>query len=154
MSLFTRTKKKETQEKNLQNNEVDLGLNHSSSFAASDVSRNFKTNSTNLQSVRTAKLEHICNVCGKRFGSIAKHRDHQTVHSGERNFICPHDGLAFKTKDNLNQHLKTHANVRFGCDHCGKLLKSRTTLNRHMNEHRAATSIKCTRKVFFLMVTK
>jgi hypothetical protein len=87
--------------------------------------------------------EFSCKICGKIMPSAAKLRDHLTVHSKSRNFICPHDGLSFKTKDNLNQHLKTHSRSKYECDHCGQLMKSKTTLNRHMNRHNKSKMFEC-----------
>lgn len=91
------------------------------------------------------KQTFTCAVCGKILPSGAKLRDHSTVHSDKRSFCCPHDGLSFKTKDNLNQHLRTHVNFKLECDHCGKLLKNKTTMSRHMREHSQSKVFRCQR---------
>lgn len=95
------------------------------------------------------RKEFSCEVCGKSIPSAAKLRDHLTVHTDKRIHICPHDGLCFKTKDNLKQHLNTHSSIKYECDHCGKLLKNKTTLGRHMNEHNRSKTSNCPRDVSY-----
>jgi uncharacterized C2H2 Zn-finger protein len=120
-----------------ESSEMELREEEEPSDEKTVMSLIFSQESSNITtSIRKGPRKFSCEFCGKSLTSAAKLRDHITVHTGERNFKCPLDGLMFKTQDNLNQHLHTHAVTKFECDHCGKLLKTKQTLHRHMTEHK------------------
>lgn len=96
-----------------------------------DLKRHLKTH--------RAQLPFRCSFCENRFGDIAEQQthenvclrrrfkcsicdfeapdnavlqDHQTKHIGERRFICDNCPKAFKLRQHLVVHLKTHAKAR------------------------------------------
>lgn len=55
-----------------------------------------------------------CGICGKRYMTAAHLARHETMHTGEKPFVCPFPGCGsrFSRNDNCMQHYKTHNNPR------------------------------------------
>ncbi|CAH0757575.1 unnamed protein product [Diatraea saccharalis] len=56
---------------------------------------------------------HTCNVCGKKFFTLATLRGHQLTHSEQRTFMCEDCGDTFKQRPALYTHIKlVHKGVK------------------------------------------
>ena len=79
----------------------------------------------------------MCSTCGKRFAEKSTLQNHQATHSEERKHkcaICP-EGRFFKTKGQLNEHMKFHFEPEHECKQCGKKFHQSAGLARHMKTH-------------------
>ncbi|CAB4055810.1 KRAB [Lepeophtheirus salmonis] len=66
--------------------------------------------------------------------------------TSHRTFLCPSCPKSFKTKSNLNQHLRTHMPQKFICESCGRILFSESGLRYHrLSSHsgEGGTSFPC-----------
>ncbi|EQC41127.1 hypothetical protein SDRG_01106 [Saprolegnia diclina VS20] len=80
---------------------------------------------------------HVCDDCGASFTKNAHLLQHQLSHTGERNFVCPHDacGKAYQRKDHLVRHVKAvHEDTKRAhvCDRCGAAFVYKHGLTRHV----------------------
>ena len=76
---------------------------------------------------------------------------HEAIHSDERKFkcnICP-DERSFKTKKELNNHIKYHYDPKYSCVQCQKKFYSSSSLNQHVKFHfEPKYSCKCGKKFY------
>ncbi|XP_022916535.2 oocyte zinc finger protein XlCOF19-like [Onthophagus taurus] len=82
--------------------------------------------------------KYRCEMCQKSFTVPSKYQRHLRIHFKEKVFICPVEncGKSFTDKSNLKGHEFTHLNVKlFGCTVCNKSYRTRTQLNDHMKSH-------------------
>ena len=54
-------------------------------------------------------------------------------------FACQECGEHFKTKENVENHMKTTCKQRFKCDKCEKYFKDKVALNHHLVDHTVQT---------------
>ena len=54
-------------------------------------------------------------------------------------FACQECGEHFKTKENVENHMKTTCRQRFKCDKCEKYFKDKVALNHHLVDHTVQT---------------
>ena len=87
------------------------------------------------------KLHHSCEVCGYSTPSVTALKEHiNALHIQKRKYKCNICDFAAKTKDTLNDHMKTHDGFRhFPCEHCGQVLKSA----RNLRNHKCKTVLNC-----------
>lgn len=76
--------------------------------------------------VHQAIHPHVCDVCGRYFGSSSTLKAHILTHTGERPHACDMCDKTFSLVNNLNVHKR---NVHLGqrthqCNQCGKGLQS------------------------------
>jgi KRAB domain-containing zinc finger protein len=91
-----------------------------------------------------------CASCDKVFSSHSVLLAHRVIHTGEKTYVCHHQGCskAYAHKQNLNMHLLTahiEKGVTFKCDLCPKELANSNQLRVHLNKiHKAEKNVKCT----------
>ena len=86
---------------------------------------------------RHSEKQHVCDLCGKHFGSIVFLKQHLKVHTKQREeYICKLCEKVYTTTLALDIHMLAHSGLKpFVCDHCGKKLYSKYQLNRHVKRH-------------------
>ncbi|KAK8731667.1 hypothetical protein OTU49_007417 [Cherax quadricarinatus] len=103
-----------------------------------------------------------CDVCNEKF-MLKKHlKEHESKHSGEKNYVCEICGETFSVlasfqfhhhlfhqikfcickicgktvrRKSLNSHLLTHAESKFDCAQCGKKFRRKYSFRRHQTVH-------------------
>ncbi|KAF3822760.1 hypothetical protein GH733_008134, partial [Mirounga leonina] len=89
---------------------------------------------------RDHRRKHFCNLCGKGFYQRSDLREHYTVHTKEKQFICQTHGKQFLRERQLQLHKGMARNVCSTCDQ-GNLRKHDHV--RHMISHLTAGKTKC-----------
>lgn len=75
--------------------------------------------------------------------SVAVLRASEKRRTKKANFKCPICGNALTSKDNLNNHIDAHNNVRrHTCDHCGDRFRTRSVLRRHQGSNKCKSRVK------------
>ena len=79
---------------------------------------------------------HICEVCCKTFAIAKDLKNHQMVHTGERNFPCHICGKSYQKKDYLIRHTRIHTGEKpYSCEHCGKSFSDPSSFKGHTRSH-------------------
>ncbi|XP_055301263.1 zinc finger protein OZF-like [Sitodiplosis mosellana] len=98
-----------------------------------------------LRSVHQLNVSHKCPHCSREFDELPHMKEHLTIHSEAKPFMCEICGNAFKTKKQLHMHMTKHTDERrFKCGECGQMLKSRSNYKNHMRQHTGERPFKCT----------
>lgn len=58
--------------------------------------------------IKRAKSDHACTICGKTFTRNFHRRNHELSHRGERPHECPECGKAFTRLNDMKRHQKLH----------------------------------------------
>ena len=83
--------------------------------------------------LRDHETSNKCDLCDKTFKSKSSlNRHNQTTHS-EKQHICDICGKAFGTPYRLREHSLTHQPKQHKCDACGSTFSKKSNLTRHMN---------------------
>ena len=78
----------------------------------------------------------MCEICCKTFAIPKDLKNHQKVHTGEKNFRCHICGKCYKTKDYLIRHTRIHTGERpYSCEHCGKSFSDPSSFKGHKKSH-------------------
>jgi len=85
----------------------------------------------------TGEKPFSCKLCVARFASKCNLVRHQAVHSEIKPFKCDicEVGRFFKTKDQLNRHMKFHYEPKFSCSFCYHKSYTTTDLKKHEKTH-------------------
>ena len=87
------------------------------------------------ESTETPQTVYSCQECDMQFtSSIARNSHRRKEHQHEH--LCSHCNIAFESGQKLDQHLKTHTEVKqYKCITCGKEFKCETNLRLHSKLH-------------------
>ncbi|CRK96458.1 CLUMA_CG010064, isoform B [Clunio marinus] len=108
---------------------------------SSNVIRNKENENTKGEKVFICKVSG-CSRTFRHMTSLIMHG--KCIHSDERNFTCEICSKTFKTKSNLNVHIKMHKNQRdHHCTECSQSFFTSSHLKAHLRIHRNETRYKC-----------
>ena len=75
---------------------------------------------------------HVCDTCGQAFIVRSRLEKHREMHN-ERNIVCSHCPMLFKTQELLNKHLQNkHGPKDYVCDVCSYRTTMRSQLELHI----------------------
>jgi KRAB domain-containing zinc finger protein len=83
-----------------------------------------------------------CQICGKRVKPLCMSSHIKQVHTTVKALACETCGKAFKTKQNLKDHAKSH-NKTFQCEVCGHHFSRGSQLTDHMLKHESPEVLAC-----------
>ncbi|XP_067088284.1 zinc finger protein 692 [Osmerus mordax] len=79
--------------------------------------------------------------CGKSFNFKKHLKEHEKLHSNQRDFICDRCGGAFRNNSQLLIHYRTHTGEKpLQCEVCGFACNQKASLNWHMRKHNIESS--------------
>ncbi|GAA6110801.1 zinc finger protein 692 isoform X1 [Tachysurus ichikawai] len=79
--------------------------------------------------------------CGKSFNFKKHLKEHEKLHSDQRDYICEFCARAFRTSSNLSIHRRIHTGEKpLQCEVCGFTCRQKASLNWHMRKHDAERS--------------
>ncbi|XP_026474708.1 oocyte zinc finger protein XlCOF26-like [Ctenocephalides felis] len=92
------------------------------------------------------KITHICEECGKIFGTASAlsthiNKTHKVNQKDKYKYVCHICAHRFSNSGNLGYHLGTHEHKMFNqvqCPECGKWSKNKQCLAKHMTQHTEA----------------
>ncbi|KAF4072630.1 hypothetical protein AMELA_G00265140 [Ameiurus melas] len=80
-------------------------------------------------------------ACGKSFNFKKHLKEHEKLHSDQRDYICEFCARAFRTSSNLSIHRRIHTGEKpLQCEVCGFTCRQKASLNWHMRKHDAERS--------------
>ncbi|CAH1131408.1 unnamed protein product [Ceutorhynchus assimilis] len=103
------------------------------------------------------RLHLKCELCPKVFASRSGFANHKLIHQGvkihykkrpkredngpkEKNFLCNYCAKSFRTKVQLDGHIRGHTGERpFACAYCHKFFKTKAALKTHEMNHLGTT---------------
>ncbi|XP_043103715.1 zinc finger protein 692 [Puntigrus tetrazona] len=85
----------------------------------------------------------ICShpTCSKSFNFKKHLKEHEKLHSNQRDYICEFCARAFRTSSNLIIHRRIHTGEKpLQCEVCGFTCRQKASLNWHMRKHNAEST--------------
>ncbi|XP_059359810.1 zinc finger protein 692 [Carassius carassius] len=89
------------------------------------------------------KKSFICShhTCSKSFNFKKHLKEHEKLHSNQRDYICEFCARAFRTSSNLIIHRRIHTGEKpLQCEVCGFTCRQKASLNWHMRKHNAEST--------------
>ncbi|KAF7692821.1 zinc finger and BTB domain-containing protein 47 isoform X1 [Silurus meridionalis] len=83
-----------------------------------------------------AEKKFTCEICGKKFFTMAHVRKHMVAHTKEMPFTCETCGKSFKRSMSLKVHFLQHSGEKpFTCENCNERFQYKYQLRSHMSIH-------------------
>ncbi|XP_016379814.1 zinc finger protein 692-like [Sinocyclocheilus rhinocerous] len=85
----------------------------------------------------------ICShpTCSKSFDFKKHLKEHEKLHSNQRDYICEFCAQAFRTSSNLIIHCRIHTGEKpLQCEVCGFTCRQKASLNWHVRKHNAEST--------------
>lgn len=87
--------------------------------------------------IHEREKQHMCESCGKAFGSRRCVMKHKKLHAQYKPYQCQFCGSAYLSAQTLKRHIRTHATeYEFSCEYSDKTFTSSGSLIKHANKHR------------------
>ena len=99
----------------------------------------------NKGEIHAVEKPHKCTQCEKCFRSKYELNTHLRTHTGEKPYKCINCGMCFSYVSNLNKHQRIHTGEKpYKCIQCGKCFSQTSQLNSHQRIHTGEKPYKCT----------
>ena len=80
--------------------------------------------------------KHCCDICGHKFRSSDKLRDHVNIHNNIKPYKCPDCDKTFTNSRRLKDHYRQHTGEPIGCcNECGKTFLSWGSMRDHQAKY-------------------
>lgn len=126
----------------LEDGESQKRQSHSSSTSVCKTGRLYDMG--NRREAHSGKRRFQCHLCPQSFKSRGNLNQHMRVHTGERPHQCPSCDKSFSTKYILSQHLRIHTGERpYQCSFCPQRFAWHSYLSEHQRVHTGEKPFKC-----------
>merc|ERR1719186_351192 len=86
----------------------------------------------NKEDVKAGILKHVCQECGIGFNMSSQLEVHKKFHSKDRPYKCTECDKEYKTRFNLNEHMRDRHSGEHTCPECGKVFASKRNMQQHV----------------------